>query len=211
MTRTALNLLLLFLLTASFSFEGTFEGKVVYRNSYKSNMPNVTDQQFTSMMGNTQEYFIKGGNYKSVNNGALSQWQLYVNKDNKFYNKMSNSQAVYWNDAAVHGDKVIKAEVNKGVINILGYACDELILTCTSGTEKYYFSPRLKLDAKAFAQHKLGNWSEYVSRAQAIPLKMVIEKAQFSLEAVAVEVTPMKLDDSQFELPANSKLEKSPY
>ena len=34
-------------------------------------MPNVTDKQFTTMMGWTQEFFIKNGDYKSVANGSL--------------------------------------------------------------------------------------------------------------------------------------------
>ena len=33
------------------------------------------------MPGTTQEYYIKGGNYKSVTNGTLVQWQLYIEKD----------------------------------------------------------------------------------------------------------------------------------
>ena len=36
----------------------------------------MTDQQWLSMMGGTQEYYIKGGNYKSVTNGTLMQWQI---------------------------------------------------------------------------------------------------------------------------------------
>ncbi|MCH5598643.1 hypothetical protein [Niabella ginsengisoli] len=41
------------------SFGQTFEGKIIYKNTYKSKMPNVTDDQFTAMMGSIQEYFIK--------------------------------------------------------------------------------------------------------------------------------------------------------
>ncbi|MEI9910986.1 MAG: hypothetical protein WDO71_15730 [Bacteroidota bacterium] len=57
---------LLATLFAITSFGQTFEGKIVYTNSYKSKMPNVTDEQFTTMMGSSQEYFIKNGDYKSV-------------------------------------------------------------------------------------------------------------------------------------------------
>ena len=92
------------------------------------------------MMGTTQEYLIKDGNYKSSANGTFFQWQLYINKDNKLYNKMSNSPTIFWNDGSVNPDEVIKAEINQGVIEILGYQCDELILTCKSGIQKYYFS-----------------------------------------------------------------------
>src|SRR5262249_10946839 len=152
MTKTITFLLVtLFAIT---SFGQNFEGKIIYKNTYKSKMPNVTDEQFTTMMGSTQEYFIKNGDYKSLANGSFFQWQLYVNKDNKLYSKMANSEALFWNDGATNPDEVLKAEINKGVIEILGYRCDELILTCKSGTQKYYFSSKLSADAKLFINHK---------------------------------------------------------
>src|SRR6188768_1458034 len=106
-------ILLVFLaITFSSSFAQNFEGKIVYANVYKSKIPNVTDDQFTTMMGNSQDYFFKDGDYKSVINGTLLQWQLYVNKDNKLYTKMASSPAALWNDGAVNTDEVIKTELN---------------------------------------------------------------------------------------------------
>jgi hypothetical protein len=189
----------------------SFEGKIVYANSFKSKNEKITDQQWNSMMGTVYEYFIKGGDYKSVANGTLMQWQLYLGKDNKLYNKMSNSPAVLWNDGSVNPDTVLKAEMNKGVTEVLGYKCDELVLTCKSGVQKYYFNASLAASPKLFASHKFGNWADYVSRAKALPLKSVIENEQFILETTATEVKPMKLDNKLFALPPDAKLEKSPY
>jgi hypothetical protein len=124
---------------------------------------------------------------------------------------MSNSAAILWNDGAVNPDEVIKSELNKGVIKILGYQCDELILTCKSGVQKYYFSPELKINASLYENHKFGNWDVIMSKTNGLPLKMVIETPQFSMESLATAVTPMKVEDKMFELPADSKVEKSPY
>lgn len=199
------------LLTVSTVFGQTFEGKITYHNSFKSKMPNMKDEQFNSMMGSEQEYYIKAGNYKSVSNGTFSKWQLYINKDNKLYAKMSNSETILWNDGAANTDSVIKVELNKGVTVILGYSCDELILTCKSGTQKYYFNSRLGVDTKLYVNHKYGNWYDYLKRANSLPLKMIIDNQQFTLECVATEVQPMKLDDKAFKLPENVKTGKSPY
>ncbi len=198
-------------LTTMTVFGQSFEGKMFYANTYKSKNPKMTDQQWTSMMGSTQEYLIKGGDYKSIANGTLVQWQLYINKDNKLYNKMSNSETAFWNDASVQGDEVLKVEVNKGVTEILGYKCDEVILTCKSGVQKYYFNSKLSVDTKLFTNHKFGNWFDYLSKANSLPLKSVIETAQFTMESVATEVKAMKLDAKTFELPVGIKTEKSPY
>lgn len=188
-----------------------FEGKIIYENKYKSKLPNVTDEQLTAMMGSKQDYFVKAGNYKIATNGSYFQWQIYVNKDNKLYNKMTSSESLYWIDAAANPDAVIKAEIKKGVIDILGYTCDEITLTCKSGVQKYYYSPKLKADAKLFTNFKYQNFYEYISRTQALPLKMIIETPQFSLESVATEVKPTTLDAKLFAIPADSKLEKSPF
>ena len=209
MTRTiAFLLATLFAIT---SFGQTFEGKIVYKNSYKSKMPNVTDEQFTAMMGSTQEYFIKDGDYKSVANGSFFQWQLYINKDNKLYTKMTNSEILLWNDGAANSDEILKGEVNKGVTEILGYKCDELILTCKSGIQKYYFNIKFSVDPKLFINHKFGNWYDFVSKSNSLPLKSIVDNGQFTLESVATEVKESKVDKTLFELPANSKTMKSPY
>jgi hypothetical protein len=209
--KKSLALLVFFIITIPVSFAQSFEGKILYTNSYKSKMSNVTDQQFTDMMGATQEYLIKGGDYKSTTNGSFLQWQLYINKDNKIYSKMASSPAALWNDCAENPDEVIKAEINKGVVEILGYKCDELVLTCKTGIQKYYFSSKLPLDGKLYEKHKFGNWAAFLAKANAVPLKIVVDNAQFSIESVAIEVKPMTIDPKLLELPAGMQTQKSPY
>lgn len=192
-------------------FGQTFEGEIVYQNSFKSKMPNLTDQQLSAAVGSKQEYYIKNGNYKSVTNGRFPQWQLYINADNKLYSKMSDSDTIIWNDGSANADEVMSSNLNKGVADVLGYKCDELILTCKSGIQKYYFSSKLSVDPNLYVNHKYGNWYDYLSKANALPLKMIIENPQFTMESVAVEVKPMTLDAKLFQLPAAAKTAKSPY
>jgi hypothetical protein len=139
------------------------------------------------------------------------QWQLYINKDNKLYNKMSNNPALLWNDGGINTDEVLKAELNKAAAEVLGYKCDELILTCKSGIQKYYFNASLPIDSKLYTRHLFGNWYEFLSRSNALPLKLVVDNAQFSWQSIATEVIPMKLEAVVFTLPADAKTMKSPY
>lgn len=171
----------------------------------------MTTRQFTSMMGDTQEYHIKKGNYKSVSNGTLFQWQLYINRDNKLYSKMANSDTILWNDGALNADRVLSAVLNKNVLEVLGYKCDELVLTCKSGIQKYYFNSQLSIDSKLYEKHKYGNWFEFLSRANAVPLKSIADTDQLTLESVAIKVTPSQLDTRMFALPAKAGIAKSPY
>lgn len=208
--KTLLSFVAFFVLTIA-SFGQSFEGKIIFTNVYKSKLPNFTDDQLTAMMGSRQEYYIKDGDYKSIMDGSLVQWQLYVNRDNKLFNKMSNSETIIWNDGAVNVDEVLKAEINNAVTTIAGYTCDELILTCKSGTQKYYYSSRLAVNPELFVNHKFGNWYELVSRSKALPLKTVVENAQFNLESTASEITAEKLSKQFFELAPGVQTMKSPY
>lgn len=202
---------LFFTLLFSAAFSQSFEGKITYNVTYKSKNPAITDAQFAAMMGSTQEYFIKGGSYKSIMNGELVQWQLYPSQDTLMYSKMSNTPSVYWVDARTDDDQILKTEINKGAATILGYLCDELILTCKSGVQKYYFSQKLPLDYTLFAKHNYGNWLAYLKQAKAVPLKMSADTEMMTIESTATAVKAMKLESSFFQLAKGSKLEKMPY
>jgi hypothetical protein len=188
----------------------SFEGKVVYTNSFKSKIPSITDDQFTAMAGNTQNYYIKGGDYKSECNGTFVQWQLYINSENKLYNKLSNSETVLWTDGAVNQDSILSAQLNKGVTEVLGYKCDELILNCKSGVQKYYFTSKFPIDSKLYSKHLFDNWYAYLEKAHAMPLKMIVDNAQFTVTSTATSITPMKLEAAMFVLPAGVQTAKNP-
>lgn len=189
----------------------TFQGKIIYQNKYDSKIPNVSGEQLTAMMGGTQEYIIKNGDYKSTTNGSMMQWQLYRNKDNKLYSKMANSETIFYNDGNTNADEVLNVEVKKSAEKILGYSCDEVILTCKSGIQRYFYNSKLNVNPNLFTGHLFGNWYEYIKVANALPLKMIVENPQFTLTSTATEVKEMKLDDKEFSLPENAPITKSPY
>ncbi len=210
MKKTLVACFLLELFFAS-AIAQNFEGKVHYQNTFKSKIPNVTDDMLTQMMGTSLEYTLKEGNYKTSSNGTFLLWQLYVQKDNKLYTKFANSTSIFWNDGSENKDEVMKVDLNQSALDVLGHKCDELILTCKSGVQKYYFTSKFKVDPKLFENHKFGNFYEYMAKSKALPLKIVIDNIQFSMESVATSVEEMKIDDALFQLPDAATLEKNPY
>jgi len=203
--------IILLLLNPIVGFAQNFEGEVVYQNNYKSKTASLNDQQLVAMMGSSQDWYISDGEYKSETNGTFTKWQLYINEDNKLYTKLTNSEVVLWNDAAVNSDSVLNVELHSNVVDILGYRCNELVLNCKSGVQEYYFSTKLPIDSKLFRNHKYGNWYAYLSKANAVPLKMVIETPQFILVSIAKEIKPMQLDQTMFRLPIGTQTAKNPY
>ncbi|MEP7322192.1 MAG: hypothetical protein ABI761_09740 [Saprospiraceae bacterium] len=188
----------------------SFEGKVIYKNSFKSNSPGISDARLDSLYGNTQEYYIKGGNYKSVSNGTFVQAQLYVNSENKFYSKTTNVDTFQATDASGNPDEVLNTELKKNVLEVLGYPCDELILTCKSGVQKFFFNAKLSIVAELYKNHLYGNWFAYLQLANALPLKMIVDNQQFHMESEAVEILPLNLEENAFQLAPDKRAFKFP-
>jgi hypothetical protein len=203
-------LTLIGLLCISTAFAQNFEGKIIYNNTYKSKNAKVSDEQLEQTFGNTQEYYIKNDKYKSVVNGKVMLWQIYNSFENRLYNKMGNSDILFWINGAKNDDEVVGFKLNKGVTTVLGNKCDELVLTCNNGTQKYYFNSKFSIDPSMFSQHKYGNYYNYLSKAKAVPLKIIMETPQFILESTAVEIVPEKLNNKEFDIPAIARIQEMP-
>lgn len=187
-----------------------FEGEVVYQMTYKSKMKDVSDERITNAMGDKSEYYIRGGDYKSVGNGTIFQWQLYRHDANRLYNKMTKTNAILWIDGASDPDTVYHSTMVFGAATVLGYSCDELILFCRTGTQRYFFSSRVAVDARLFTRHRFGNYYDYVSKAQAVPLMYILDTKQFTVTSKAVFIKPGSLDPGMFALPAGALLSPMP-
>ncbi|TDX00295.1 hypothetical protein [Dinghuibacter silviterrae] len=188
----------------------SFEGEIVYQVTFQSKLPNVSNDRLTNAMGDRSEYYVQNGNYKNVCNGTIFQWQLYRHDENRIYNKMAKANAVLWIDAATNQDTVYNASLVFNAATILGYSCDEVILACKSGVQRYFFSPKLGVDSRLFIRHRFGNYYAFVSKSNALPLKYVIDNDQLVMEGTAVLVKPGPLDPAIFTLPPGAMLSPMP-
>jgi hypothetical protein len=194
-----------------FATAQSFEGVAVYQNTYVSKLPQLTNEQLNAMMGTKQEYSMKGGNYKSVFNGSFVQSQLYRQADNKMYMKMGNDEALYWTDGATNKDEVVDFKILKNQEEILGVMCDALVVTSKTNKVTVYFNSKYKIDPTLFKGHAYGNWNFIIEKTKALPLKTLLENAQFSLTSIAQEVKPAKVSDETFALPAGVVTKPSPF
>lgn len=200
------------LMVFAFCAEGqSFEGVVVYKNTYVSKAPQVKDEQFAAALGTKLEYFIKGGNYKSVLDGSYLQMTLYRQQDNKSYTKLATSDTLYWNDAAVAKEEVISHKILKKQEKVMGIMCDALVVETKNSVTTYYFNSKYRMDPSLYTNHKFGNHDFVVSKTKALYLKMVMETPQFTLIGIAQEVKRTKLDDSVFALPERVVLKESSF
>ena len=206
------NIFFLFTILLSLNiYAQNFEGKVIYQVKYKTKQATTSNEDWGKMLGTSHEYFIKGADYYAKMAGTLFEWQRYLSGTNKYYFKLGNSNKAYWSDAQINKTPGVFIAHNKGVTKVLGHTCDELIYKTKTGTHTYYFSVDYPIDSKLFINHKYGDWYEYLSRSNALPLKEIVESDEFSMEMVAMEVTHSKPEPAMFELPQGLLIEKSPF
>lgn len=203
-------LTLTFLLSVLTSSAQYFEGMVVYHNTYKSKSATVTDEQYKGMFGGTLNWYIQTGNYKSNTDGSFFKSQLYINAENRIYSNLASSDKLLYDDASYSNNPVLSSKLNKNAATILGYQCDELILNTKAGVQRYYFTHKLSVNAKLYQKHKYGNWSDFLGRSNAVPLKMIIEMPQMVMISTAKQIKPMKLNPVAFKLPQGVQVAKNP-
>tara|TARA_R110000782_G_scaffold94646_2_gene178478 strand:- start:505 stop:1140 length:636 start_codon:yes stop_codon:yes gene_type:complete len=193
--------LLLILLVTSNIYSQSFEGKVIYQNTYESKTPNVSNEQLNLLMGTLQEYVIKEGDYKSIFNGQFNQFQLYRSDKNKLYNKFSNAEALFWSDGAIDGEKVVDLNIIKNKETVLGINCDELTMKTTKGVYVYYYNAKYSINPEFYKGHLFGNWYFYVKESKAVPLKIIMDTPEFKSTSTAIKIEEYKVDSAYFELP----------
>jgi hypothetical protein len=201
--------LAVFIVMSGFVNGQAFEGKVMYKNIVKSKIPGLSDERLNSMVGSDQEYFIKGGRYKSMTNGTMVTMQVYDNKTNRIYNKRNGSDTLFWFDASANTNTVISYEIKKNEKNILGNTCDAIIIKTPTGSTTFYYNAKYKVDGTIFKRHNYSNWAFFVGKTGALPLETVIESNQFKIESIAVDIQRLKLADSIFEIGENIPIKKS--
>jgi hypothetical protein len=186
-------LILLLMLSPLMCLAQSFEGKITYSNRYKSKSPQLKDAQLATLMGTTQDYYIKGGDYKSIFNGSFVRMQLYKSTENKGYTSTAKSDSLYWEDYSKSKDVAIKFEVEKGKETIMGVLCDVLTVYTPKSKTAYYYNNKYGVNPALFKQHVYGNWYYVISKTRALPLKTIFDNEQFTLISTAVNISPMKL------------------
>jgi hypothetical protein len=195
-----LGLILSLSVTVRFSYGQAFEGKIVYESSFISKIKGFSDGQLEALIGAKQEYFIKGGYYKSLLNGQSLTKQLYDCKANRLYNQKRLSDTLYWVDASINIDSLVNYEIKKNADTVLGLVCDAIIMTTKASVTTFYYNSKYKIGYELYINHHYGNWAFYTEKAKSVPLKMVIETSLLKIVSTAIEIKPVKLEGDCFNI-----------
>ena len=204
------KILILFFFTFQLIYAQSFEGIVSYDVLVKSKGEDTPNQMMSNMMGTKWTYYYKGQNYRTTTNGVLVKEQIYDPLKQKLFTLMSNEWL--WNDVTVLSNPVLSWQITENAMEVFGLPCNELYMETQSGIHRYYYNATYTLPKSGFENHHYGNWSDFISKTGALPLKSITESNGFIFEVTVTEIdTTTALSDSIFFLPQNVKVRKSPY
>jgi hypothetical protein len=176
----------------------SFQGSIEYAVSYRSHVSGVPSETLAPKYGNKRTLQIKEGAYRWVHNGKDVQEVIFSMRDQMIHTRKSGNAGWSSVSAMMAEDAIEDVEVLERSTSILNYPCDELILSCSSGTRRYSYSKSLPMRATAFEGHMANLWYEYLNLAQSIPLKMVFTTKEYTVEMVAVSVKKETLSPELF-------------
>ncbi|PQJ10350.1 hypothetical protein CJD36_010255 [Flavipsychrobacter stenotrophus] len=207
-----MKLLVLVLSLISFTgFAQNFEGKIVYKNTYNSRIPNVTAEQLATAAGATEEYYIKGNNYKIVLDGTYMKGVTYIGAENKAFTSLGISDSLYWQDYSTYTDTPIKYEIKKDAAYVMGLLCDVIIITTQKSKISCYYNTKYAVNPELYKHHIDGHWYYIISKTNALPLKTITENQMLTIINTAVSVTPEKLNNKLFDVKDRTKLAKARF
>jgi hypothetical protein len=182
-----------------------FEGKITYTVSCKSKTTAKTDKAFNDKYGSLHEFYIKDGNFKSIENSTTYDWNIYISKQNKLYRKYPNNKVIGIRDCATTYEYPVKIQLTKDSINILGYNCHEIIISYKCKIYKFYYSSDVAMDSGLFVDDNFEAWYEFISRTSALPLKIIVEADDHTLVKTAIKIEKIPINKTMFVLAKGTK------
>lgn len=177
-----------------------FEGKIYYDFSMKDKSGEIPDEMAQMLFGTKQIYTIKEGSYKSEFDGQMEMKQYYVGGDSMFM-QMMGVEGLLWNDVNENTEELKSIDIKENAEKIMGISCNLMTIKTSEGTSQYYYSLDYPVNPNFYAKHNFAFWNLYAEKAKAIPLKIISDTKEFYIEATATQIKPMKIDESEFDLP----------
>jgi hypothetical protein len=181
-----------------------FEGKIIYKFSFKADKVPFPDKLLNTVFGYGSTLYFKEGNYRHEYEGGLLEFDLYIKADNKFYQKKRNNDTIFWSDCSIAKDKIQNLLFSSKGDTILGVICDRLLIQYKDNSEiHYYNSDSIRINPAWFENFKLNDEYLIDRKEKSIYLKNEQSFANFILIESATKISAEAIDVEKFKLPAN--------
>lgn len=183
-------------------FGSSFEGEIVYLNTYELDNKRLSVDSLRGILGDTVILVMKQGNYKLTTNGSKRITSIYEGEGNVWYvyqNRFDTILAV--GGLAQTMDSIVFDGPRNTTESILGYSCRSLVMTWKSGRNTYYFNDRFAIDPSLFVGHNIDGWNLYCQRSKAVPLMTKYEKKGYTRIQKAILIKERIVSDEELKIP----------
>jgi hypothetical protein len=179
-----------------------FEGCVEYSCQFKSISNQYSTKSLKDYYGDTLIVFIKGGNYKQVYKTSKGLNEAYFDYlTNRYYFLLHGIDTIYYFDAGLTNDLYKVKSFQTANKLILGYHCQCVLLTSSTDSCFYYYTPDLPLSEKYFVNHKYGGYNILTQSIKSIYLAQLSKYRYYIYTSKAYNIENKKLEDSIFKMP----------
>jgi hypothetical protein len=188
-------------------YSNYFEGVVTYMIRYESSDPAIQTVDLAAANGTMSEFYFKGGNYLQRSNGRHKYAELYLWKENKFYEQAVKGDTIKWLDCSKKNEFLTNLEVTENFTEmIMDHKCKMLKMETNdfSGqkyrTGYYSFCCDLKIDPNWFQKCRYRTANKMYAKTESIPLKISYIRNNYKVIMTAIKLEKRKLDNAVFEL-----------
>lgn len=193
-----------------------FEGEILYTITVSPEDAKIDTTLVQDHYGKESHFYFKRGNYRWNMQSKLWTGMIYIQKENKLYYQLRESEVTGWKRGEDLTDSVISIKASPSEIFILGHRCDvmeiktKLLINNIQRVRNYYYSSDLKVNPEWIEKNRNGNFDVIYNTMKALPLKIVDDFGYFTITYEATQITPRQLEDSLFIIDSGAHLLEFP-
>ncbi|MEL6918537.1 MAG: hypothetical protein AAFO99_12495 [Bacteroidota bacterium] len=210
------KLLFIFCLITLNAIAQNFSGRVVYELTVIPKAKNLnTDSIIQLNRGKISEYLITDNYYKSTsfqNDKELYSY-TYDNISKRMYDNYADKGYITYRDSRKANFEYYGSEIFRdSTITVNGLECFMVKYDSDYGKSTTYYSDKIRVNYETFRDHQVGNWYNKLKEVDGcISLKTITEFETHYEIREAIEITPLNLKPSDFDLNTKKIIVASPY
>lgn len=179
----------------------SFEGEIVYVNTYTPSDPEAPVNPSWTELGDTTRFLIKHGRYKMTFNGKKQSTAIYFGEKNLwyFFTNINDTILAMPADIIARDSYTFDTPQNSDEV-LLGLKCKSVVANSRLGRTTYYYNEEIGIDPSGFLGHNLDGWYHYCTLTRSLPLLVKYEFKGYTQIQRAIALHPRKVDDSEFEI-----------
>ena len=152
----------------------------------------------------TVEHFYNGNSFV-LNDKGDTKTYLYLQSENKAYEKGWDKDTLYMIDCSKKGKQIFSYSIEKNTDTILGIPCNKLQIRFDGRTSTYFYNENyLKINPKWYKNLTYVNWDTISKIIRSIPLKIIIERSDYRIINTVESFKEKRVDKNLFKFPINA-------